>query len=215
MLNYQRPDRGQDRYDVLKSAVSQLVDHLRTPLYRNGYALMLNSVTTSLLGVGYWIFATRNYSTATVGLNSAAISAMMFLAGISQFNLGNLLLRFIPASGRSTGRFIRTTYLISAIAGAVLEPCVPKWLGALGTGTQSFGSDPALKGWFVAATVAWCIFALQDGALIGMRQATWVPVKNTVFCVAKIVLLIAFARFVPRYGLFASWTIGMLITCYP
>ena len=43
-------------------AFARLITHLRTPLYRNGYALVLSSATTSVLGVAYWILAARTYT---------------------------------------------------------------------------------------------------------------------------------------------------------
>jgi O-antigen/teichoic acid export membrane protein len=92
------------------ASVAQLITHLRTPLYRNGYALVLSSATTSVLGVAYWIVAARTYTPAAVGLNAAAISAMMFLAGVSQLNLMSALLRFIPGAGRATGQFVVSAF---------------------------------------------------------------------------------------------------------
>ena len=74
--------------------------HLRVPLYREGYALVLNSGLVSLFGVLYWLLAAHYYSPHVLGLNSAAISAMMFLAGVSQLNLMSALMRFIPVAGR-------------------------------------------------------------------------------------------------------------------
>ena len=57
-------------------ALARLITHLRTPLYRNGYALVLSSATTSVLGMAYWFLAARTYTPDVVGLNAAAIAAM-------------------------------------------------------------------------------------------------------------------------------------------
>jgi aminoglycoside phosphotransferase (APT) family kinase protein/O-antigen/teichoic acid export membrane protein len=184
-------------------------------LYRNGYALVLNSATTSVLGVAYWILAARAYTPDVVGLNSAAISAMMFLAGVSQLNLMSALLRFIPGAGRATGRFVGCAYLISVSVAAVSSLI---FLGGLGTWapTLSFlGSRPVVIVWFTLATTAWCIFVLQDAVLTGLRQAQWVPVENAAFSLAKIALLAGFAKALPHYGVLASWTIAMALTLLP
>jgi O-antigen/teichoic acid export membrane protein/aminoglycoside phosphotransferase (APT) family kinase protein len=197
------------------AALARLIAHLRTPLYRNGYALVLSSATTSVLGVAYWILAARTYTPAVVGLNAAAISAMMFLAGVSQFNLMSALLRFIPGAGRATGRFVGYAYLISVSVAAVSSLI---FLGGLGTWAPrlSFlGSRPVFNVWFTFATMAWCIFVLQDSVLTGLRQAKWVPVENTAFSLAKIALLVGFAKVLPHYGVLASWTIAMALTLLP
>ena len=36
--------------------------HLRTPLYRNSYALVANTIVTSGLGVLYWLVAARLFA---------------------------------------------------------------------------------------------------------------------------------------------------------
>ncbi|MGH2345974.1 MAG: lipopolysaccharide biosynthesis protein, partial [Chloroflexota bacterium] len=85
------------------------------------------------------------------------------------------------------------------------------WAPAL----EEFGSTRFLAGWFIVSTMAWSVFSLQDYALTGLRQAVWVPIENAGFSVAKITLLVGFARAFPHYGLFASWTIGMALTLLP
>ena len=92
---------------------------MRVPLFRNAYALVLNSAITSGLGLVFWILAARNYTTESVGLNSAVIAAMIFLAKLSHFNLTNALNRFLPRAGEATGRIIIYFYLISLAAALV------------------------------------------------------------------------------------------------
>ncbi len=195
--------------------VSRFMIHVSTPLYRNAYALMLNSIASSALGMGYWILAARNYSTATVGLNSAAISAMMFLAGVAQLNLTSAELRFIPGAGRATARFVGYAYLVSVGIAVVIGIAFIRGLSIWAPTLGALGSNSFLAVWFILSTMAWCIFVLQDSALIGLRQAIWVPIENAAFSIAKIALLIGFAGTVPRYGLFASWSIGMALTLLP
>ncbi|MDQ6805307.1 MAG: hypothetical protein M3065_10155, partial [Actinomycetota bacterium] len=48
--------------------------HLRVPMFRAGYALVLNEGVTSLLGFAYWLIAAREYAPRVVGINTAAIS---------------------------------------------------------------------------------------------------------------------------------------------
>lgn len=195
--------------------VARLIAHLRTPLYRNGYALMLSSTTTSVLGVVYWIVAARGYPPDIVGLNAAAIAAMTFLAGVSQLHLTSALNRFIPGAGRATGRLVVCAYLASVAtalaASLVFVAGVDAWAPALGF----LRSSAVAILLFTMATMAWCIFVLQDSVLTGLRQATWVPVGNTVFAVAKIALLLLFAAAFPQYGVFASWTLPLAVVLLP
>lgn len=187
--------------------VQRLVAHARTPLFRNGYALMLSAAATSGLGVVYWMLATRYYSAEVVGLNSAVISAMLLVAGVAQLSLVSVITRFLPRAGRATGRLVGGAYAltlsVAALAGLLFVLGVRLWSPAL----AFLGSTPLFALWFVLATMAWCIFTLQDSVLAAMQQAVWVPIENTIFAVAKIALLLLFAWPSARYGIFASWTI--------
>ena len=197
------------------SPFRRLMAHVRMPLYRNAYALVLSSGIMSGLGFVYWIFAARNYSTETVGLNSVAISTMLFLSYISQLNLGSALNRFVPNAGRATARLVLRSYLASSLLALTVSLIfvlgIDIWTPALGF----LRSRPLLVTWFTLATVGWSVFALQDDVLVGLRQATWVPIENTVFALAKIALLIGFASILPAYGIFASWSLPAVFLVLP
>jgi hypothetical protein len=128
--------------------------HAAVPLYGQGYALVLNSMVTAVLGVPYWLLAARHYSASSVGRNAAAISAMMFLAGVAQLNLMSALLRFVPVSGGHSARLVASSYLValSIAAGisAVFLVGIDHWAPALGF----LSSSPGSALWFAAATMA-------------------------------------------------------------
>ena len=192
--------------------IGALAAHLRVPLERDGYALAFNSVLAALLGVAYWLVAARNYTPRVVGVNTAAISAMMFLAGLSQLNLMSALVRFVPVLGPRQGRFIGASYAVAALAGAISAAIfligIHLWAPALAT----FGSTGGMVAWFLAGSVAWCVFNLQDSALTGLGAAVLVPLDNLVYGVVKIVLLVAFVSVSPQFGIFASWTAGLIVS---
>lgn len=192
-----------------------VVEHLRIPLYRNGYALILSTGITSALGLAYWAVAARFYATEAVGLNSAVISIMIFLAGISQLNLQETMIRYIPVAGRRTPRFVAFTYLgvivFSGIVGLVFLLGIPIWAPSL----SFLRETPVLGLWFITAIMIWGIFVLQDSVLVGLRQALWIPAENAVFSVIKIVLLILLASLIPQSGVFLSWTVSVLIIIIP
>ena len=197
------------------SVASRFVAHLYIPLYRNGYALILSSALTSLLGVVYWILAAHRYPPEEVGLNSVAISAMMFLAGVAELNLMSALIRFIPNAGQTTRRLVGLAYLTSVLVALLVTAIFVVWLKLETSPLTSLNSIPYFTPWFIAATMAWCIFVLQDSVLTGLRQAVWVPLENGFFAVAKIVLLVILATVMSHAGVFASWTLALVITLLP
>ncbi|MFE1880778.1 lipopolysaccharide biosynthesis protein [Streptomyces diastatochromogenes] len=183
-------------------------------LFRNAYALMLNTGISAVLGLGFWLAAARYYSESAVGQGSAAIAAMKLLAGLTAVTLTGALARFIPVAGQHTGRLIFRTYagssLIVALAAGVFLMTLDTW------GPSYHFLHGSVKGLgFIAAVVAWNLLTLQDGVLTGLRSAPWVPVGNTVFSAVKLGLLVAFAVAIPTTGVFVSWVAAIATSVVP
>ncbi len=187
--------------------------HLDTPLFRNAYALVVNTGITAVLGFAYWVIAARLFTTNDVGLAAAAISAMTLLAGVSLLNLEAVLVRFIPIAGRQTQRLVLgvlvlctvLAVLTSTIFTAGLSVWAPS-LHFLVTHFHGFG--------FIGATVAWTYFVLLDGVLVGLGKAVWVPVENALFGVTKVAFLLAFVGEGP-FGIFESWALSAALVAVP
>jgi O-antigen/teichoic acid export membrane protein len=190
----------------------QLVEHFRIPLHRDGYALALNSAFTAATGLLYWILAAKTYSPHAVGLNSALISSMMFLAGIASLNLPSILVRFLPESGDRTRRRVTWSYVAAATLAVCAAAVFIVGVGAWAPRLSFLHSDHGLQAWFLLSTLAWCLFVIQDSVLTAVGRAIWVPVENAVFSVVKLGLLAVLATLMPLYGIFVSWTIAMLVS---
>lgn len=185
-----------------------------TPLFRNAYALMLNTGISAVLGLGFWLIAARYYTDDAVGQGSAAIAAMKFLAGITALTLTGALARFIPVSGAATGRLVLRTYALSACVVGVAALVFMETLDFWGP-SYRFLHGPFKGLGFIAAVIAWSILTLQDGVLTGLRSAFWVPVGNTAFSAVKLVLLVAIAASVPTSGVFVSWVAAIAVSVVP
>ncbi|MFJ9864799.1 lipopolysaccharide biosynthesis protein [Streptomyces sp. NPDC101165] len=183
-------------------------------LFRNAYALMLNTGISAVLGLGFWLAAARYYSESAVGQSSAAIAAMKLLAGLTAVTLTGALARFIPVSGQRTGRLIFRTYAGSSLVVAVAAGIFLLTLDMWGP-SYRFLHGPLNGLGFILAVVAWNLLTLQDGVLTGLRSAPWVPVGNTVFSVVKLGLLVAFAVAIPTTGVFVSWVAAIATSVVP
>ncbi|EPH39992.1 lipopolysaccharide biosynthesis protein [Streptomyces aurantiacus] len=184
------------------------------PLFRNAYALMLNTGISGLLGLGFWLAAARYYSESAVGQGSAAIAAMKLLAGITAVTLMGALARFIPVAGRHTGKLIFRTYAGSSVVVTCAALIFLFTLDLWGP-SYRFLHGPLAGIGFVGAVVAWSLLTLQDGVLTGLRSALWVPVGNTVFSVVKLGLLIVMAAAIPTAGVFVSWVAAIAFSVVP
>ncbi|MFG2355519.1 lipopolysaccharide biosynthesis protein [Streptomyces sp. NPDC048521] len=185
-----------------------------SPLFRNAYALMLNTGISAVLGLGFWLAAARYYSESAVGQGSAAIAAMKLLAGLTAVTLTGALARFIPVSGDRTGRLVLRTYAGSSLIVALAAGLFLLTLDAWGPSYRFLHGTLNGLG-FIAAVAAWNLLTLQDGVLTGLRSAPWVPVGNTVFSAVKLALLVAFAAAVPTTGVFVSWVAAIATSVLP
>ncbi len=185
--------------------IAPIVAHLRAPLYRNGYLLLINAFTTSGLGLVYWALAAHAYPADVVGMNSAAIAALTLLTSLAKLELNFTLIRYIPLSGRATARLVLGVYALvltlAALAGTAFV--IVAGSGLLPLHFIGAGGIPALL--FVPALVLWCLFNIQDSVLIGLRQVVWVPVENALFSITKAWLLLVLATALPATGIFVSY----------
>lgn len=196
----------------MRDAGRRLLEHVRTPLHRDGYALAINAAFTAVTGLLYWIVAAKTYSTNAVGLNSALISSMMFVAGIASLNLPNLVVRFLPEGGSRTPRLIAWSYAAAAIVAAGAVAVFLIGVGAWAPRLSFLRSETDLQAWFIFSTLAWCVFVIQDSVLTGLGRAVWVPIENAVFSLLKLALLAGLVTMLPRYGIFVSWTAAMVVS---
>jgi O-antigen/teichoic acid export membrane protein len=185
------------------------------PLFRSAYALILSTVASSAFGVAYWILAARLYPPRVLGQESAAISTMLMLSNFAQMNLFFTLTRFVPTAGRATGRLIGYAYTASGALALLLGAAFVLVAPAMSHQLSLLFAGPVMVLGFVLGVGLWCVFSLQDGVLTALRRTPWVPVENALFGLVKLALLLVFATLLVSGGIFASWTIPVLLAVVP
>ncbi|OZM84110.1 lipopolysaccharide biosynthesis protein [Pseudonocardia sp. MH-G8] len=214
---------GNDDADLDASTVRIRVDRggadgWRAPQHRDGMALVLSSAVSSAIGMLFWVLAARLFDPATVGVNSAALSAVSLLASASHLNLGNAILRFVPVSDRRRA-LVAGCFAVGLGWGAVVG------LG-FGVGANVWAPDlvaafghPALIAFYVISVPLWTVFVLQDSALTAIKRASLVLVENLVFALLKIALLVVAAALGLVFGiavgtLAATLVLVLAVTTY-
>jgi O-antigen/teichoic acid export membrane protein len=189
--------------------IQAVMTHLRTPLYRDAYALLFSSAITSALGVAYWAFAARLYTADAVGIASVILSTMVLLSSLTQLNGRVALVRFIPQAGDDAGRFATLWYIVTTVLGVLVGVGFIATIGLWQSLTPSLSAlaDVPLAFWFVIAVASWTLFNLQDGLLTGLGRATIVPIENTAYAVTKLIVLIALAGWAGEKAIVVSWTL--------
>jgi O-antigen/teichoic acid export membrane protein len=185
---------------------------LRDPLYRSSYALIVNTATTTAVGIVYWAVAAHLYDRQALGRSAALVSALILVSSLAQLNLANTLPRFIPKAGRSVGKFIAYSYGTSSCAALIGGLAFITILPRISSHWQFLGDSGALAGAFVVAAVVWGVFALQDIVLLSLRRPVLVPVENFVYGVCKLLMLVGVIGLLPATGIFFSWIVPLVVT---
>ena len=181
---------------------------VRTPLIRNGYALITNAGLTSVLGLVFWLLAARLHTAEELGRGAALITTLVTLANLAQLGFGNMLNKFLPAARANEGSFVLAAYTTAAGAAVLISVCFLWYVQRFYPPLAFLTGDLWMAAWFVLSTAAWALFLLEDSMLSGMRRSLWVPVANTVYALAKIVALVLLAgTALGRFGPFAAWTL--------
>ena len=193
--------------------ITSALGHVRTPVYRNAYALMVSNGLTSGLGLVYWSICARAYPTEVMGASSAAISMMLFLSGAAQLNLRPALLRLLPESGARASWLVRRAYVLAVLLSAMTGLLVFGGGAVAGAPWSAIGelASPFGVALMVAGTICWSIFNLQDGVLAGLRRTGWVPVENGIYAVVKILLVIICIVALPAMGIVVSWIVPSIV----
>ncbi|MGP0047336.1 MAG: lipopolysaccharide biosynthesis protein [Solirubrobacteraceae bacterium] len=186
-----------------------------SPMMVGAYSLMLNTAVSAAIGVGFWVVAARLITAGAVGRDSALLSAMITLSSIGQLNLHNVLVRFLPGRSERLRLMVLGCYvagclftLLLAVGFVVVAPEVSGRFGFL-------RRDGLLGSLFVAATVLWTVFALQDSVLTALRGAPWVLAENTAFAALKLAALPVLAAARAVNGVFTAWIIPMMLLLIP
>ncbi|MCB1380885.1 MAG: oligosaccharide flippase family protein [Alphaproteobacteria bacterium] len=183
---------------------------LRTPMTRNGLALMLSVVLTSGLGVVFWAVAARLYGPEQLGLGSALISSMLALSSIAQLNLDNVINRFLPEAGSRSAHFVLSAYGVCLVLAVIGGAAFIAVIGTVAPALRPVLAAPWAMAWFVLSVALWSIFALQDIVLASLQKSLWVPVENAVYAIGKVVLLPVCAGLsLSGFSLFAVWTLPL------
>ncbi|WP_170153343.1 glycosyltransferase [Roseiarcus fermentans] len=191
--------------------------HVHFDLTFNAGALALATAANGAFGFVYWWAAARDFAPAAVGLGSAAISLMLLLSVAADIGFGTLLQGEIPRDRTMAPHLVAAALAASlASAGAFgLAYLVAASLFAHGLGVAPEASV-STRLLVVVGVCLQTVTAVLDAALIGMLQASLRLLRNLLFSVAKLVVLIGFAAIAIREewqvdAIVGSWALGQLV----
>lgn len=181
----------------------------------NASSLVSSQLVTSAFGFAYWWLAARQFTTNSVGIASAAISAMMLLGSASVLGLGTLLLGEIPRQPGRASVLATTALIVSGAAGLVLGLGASLVAPLLSPDLRALSSSPQNALLFASGVSLTSMTLVIDQALIGMLRGGLQLWRNVVFAGVKLVMLGLLGLLVAdRFGLtiYSTWVIGSLVS---
>lgn len=179
--------------------------------WSDGIALSASAGLSAVAGMLTWVIAARLVSPTTIGEVSAFVSAFLLVAGLTEFNLGVALMRWVPAAGRRTTAVITRSFLAAAVACAVVAPLYLLLPGA-DIILSSAGGGPTAVALFALATIGWGILHLTDFAFVALGRPWWSVARNLVLGAGRIVILVLLGAGVASTDLIWAWT-GPIALC--
>jgi len=199
--------------EVINIAFSRqkLLQLFQIPLYSNAIYQIAATVSSALGGLAFWIIATRFYDTDDVGLASAIIAAMGLLANLANLGLGFGLIRFLPNSGEKASSLINSSFTISMLASLLVSIIFIGGLDFWSPALLYLRQEPILMPAFIVFTIAFTLRLIGGEALIAKRRANFLLIREVIFNVMRLPLVILLSLVFHSFGIFGSWGISVWV----
>ena len=185
---------------------------LSISLYRNAVYLMIGAAVMSILGFAFWILAARLYTVETVGLSSAALSAINLIALLSSLGLDLAVIRFLPEAKRNANIMINSCLTITGLASVVFALIFLAGLNIWSPNLVFLRHSPSIFCAFILFTLAAAITYPAKGTFIAERRNSFNLINVTINSSLKLALVVLLVTLSSTFGIIASWGIGMIIS---
>lgn len=179
----------------------------------NAGSMMSTTLVTAGLGAAFWLVAARQFPKDSVGVGSAAVSAMMLVGYLAMLGLGTLLMGELPRRQTHRHGLINAALIVSGTIGAVVGLAFAVGAGLVSSDLAELGDnliDPLVFAVGVGLTAATNVL---DQALLGLLQGGLQLARNIVFSVVKLVVLVLFGLLLANPGgiwIYAAWVAGIV-----
>lgn len=177
-------------------------------LLRSAASLASTSMVTAGLGFVFWAVAARAFPASAVGESSTAISAMGLIAPLTTLGFGTLVMMRLTRMDQGRSTLVSTACLVcGAAATAVALACALTLPDSL-LGLPGVGNRPIATVVFVGLVATQAVGLVIDQALLAAHGGGIQLARNIIQSVAKLVLIIALALTLARFGslnIVASW----------
>jgi O-antigen/teichoic acid export membrane protein len=196
-------------------AVERATAGHRLSLAMNGIALSAGTMVR--LGIGFltWLVAARLYSTSTVGMAAAAISAMFLCVQVGTLGIDLALIALYPRNREHPARLLDTGITLGTATALVTGLL---FIGLSSAGLHSLhvlAANPAYASLFLLLTVLGAGWWIMDQTSVALRRSDQVLLRAIV---AAAITLIGVAIFGglgwdTAAAILTSWAAAALVAC--
>ncbi len=176
---------------------------------------MAVTVVTSILGFAFWLVAARRFSASEVGLSAALVSAMTLVSLTSNLGINTALVQMLPrrTAGPEWSATLTAALICGIVSSALAGLVVAIALPAISSQFKVLDHSTSYVLVFVAGVVLTTVSTLLDYACIAERRAEKPLIRNSVFSVIKIpLLLVPVVVAMGTFGIFFAWVVAGGIT---
>lgn len=191
--------------------VRDIIQDIRTPLYRNATFLIMNTALVAGAGFLFWFVVTHLYGEEDVGQAFILIGVATFLATLSQLGFGTGLIRFLPGTRRDRGKMINSCLTISTIASIVLAVIL------LASVDLWFPQGRGLLRFWLLVPIFLLLVPMQVNApivnstFVAGRKASFVLLKTSLFQGTRLLMPLLLVGLLGVLGILASFVFAHVI----
>lgn len=181
----------------------------------NAGSLVGTTAITSFLGFVYWWVAARQFPLESVGIASAAVSAMMLIGGFCVLGLGTLLITELPRQPEQASSLISTGLTIVGSVGALVGIGFAFVAPYISVGFQPLKANVGTILIFAAGVGLTSVTLVLDQALIGLLRGGLQLWRNSFFAVIKLVFLFLVGLWLSQKNgmtVYTTWALGSALS---
>lgn len=183
--------------------------HLKDPLFKNSYYILMTSGSVSVFGFLFWIIVARFHSSNDVGYATALLSMSQLICIFSALGLNYSLIRYFQKSN-DKNKLINTCFSINMISVLILTFFFILSLKLVSPTLIEIRDNYLLFFSFIILTFFYSIFTLQGHIFIAARSTEFYFYQNLVFNSLKVLFPLLFIYF-GLFGIISSWTLSAFI----
>jgi len=171
----------------------------------------LNSGVTAGSGFIFWILAARLFPAEEVGLTSAILAVAGFLVTLANFGLDYGLVRFLPNSGQQSNSLVNSCFAIGGLTAIIASLIFLAGLHLWSPDLIYLRQNPLFLVSFVFIAAGWTAYTLLHNVFVAHKRAAFTLLEGIIQGITKLILIIIFAVFAYKFGIFASWGTGFVV----